>query len=152
VSPARPNKAPRALQVEDRRPQRPPASGTVHIGAIPLCQRFGIVPMTLGRWLDNPALAFPRPYFVNNRRYWSLAEIERWERERAIKSAHKARDRILDIRRLRQEVSAAPSRAEARTLLADILFDSLLPTEREGALAELADIMRELPESPESVA
>jgi hypothetical protein len=88
---------------------------------------------------------------VNNRRYWSLADIERWERERAIKSAHKARDRVFDIRRLRQEVSAAP-RAEARTLLADMLFDSLLPSERESALAELADIMRELPESPESVA
>jgi hypothetical protein len=76
-----------APQIEDRRPQRPPVSGTVHIGAIPLCQRFGIVPMTLGRWLNNPALAFPRPYWVNNRRYWCLADIERWERERAVKSA-----------------------------------------------------------------
>ena len=91
MSPGRPNIASHAPQIEDRRPQRPPASGTVYIGAIPLCQRFGIVSMTLRRWLDNPALAFPRPYFVNNRRYWKLADIERWERERAIKSAHKAR-------------------------------------------------------------
>ena len=31
-----------------------------------------------------------------------------------------------------------------------MLFASLLPSERESALTELADIMRQLPESPRS--
>lgn len=32
--------------------------------------------MTLWRWLGKPELAFPRPIYINGRRYFDAAEIE----------------------------------------------------------------------------
>lgn len=34
--------------------------------------------MTLWRWMQDTALAFPRPIFIGNRRYWREAEILAW--------------------------------------------------------------------------
>lgn len=49
-----------------------------------LLARFGgISDMTLWRWLQDPALNFPRPLVINRRRYWRLADIETWERAQA---------------------------------------------------------------------
>jgi predicted DNA-binding transcriptional regulator AlpA len=45
--------------------------------------RYGISDMTLWRWAHDPALGFPRPVYINRRRYWRLAEVEAWERSRA---------------------------------------------------------------------
>jgi hypothetical protein len=87
-----PNLAPAAEQnkesdsgggdVADRRPQRTPVAGTVHISGPALCARYGIVGMTLHRWERNQKLGFPKPRWINNRKYWALAEIEAWERSR----------------------------------------------------------------------
>lgn len=56
-----------------------------------ICERFGdISDMTLWRWLGNPALAFPKPLVINRRRYWRLADIEAWERSRAVTSQREA--------------------------------------------------------------
>jgi predicted DNA-binding transcriptional regulator AlpA len=47
-------------------------------------QRYSVTDRTLDRWLTRPELRFPKPIAViNGRRYWSLAELEAWERERA---------------------------------------------------------------------
>jgi hypothetical protein len=43
-------------------------------------ERLGIVDRTLNRWLDDPRLNFPKPIYVNRRRYFWLDEIEFWER------------------------------------------------------------------------
>lgn len=49
--------------------------------------RFGnISDMTLWRWLQNAAMAFPKPLVINGRRYWRLADIEAWEHSRALKA------------------------------------------------------------------
>jgi predicted DNA-binding transcriptional regulator AlpA len=40
--------------------------------------------MSLWRWLNDEALNFPQPLRINRRRYWRLADLERWERERAL--------------------------------------------------------------------
>lgn len=48
-----------------------------------LCVRFGICDRTLDRWLIDPRMSFPRPIYINKRRYWELAEIEEWERAQA---------------------------------------------------------------------
>ena len=121
--------------------------GSVHVGVNFLCERFGVVAMTINRWLKDPELNFPQPYFIQNRRYWTLAEIERWERERAAASV-RIRRHIPDIDRLRQEVASASSRADAKALIADVIFDHLPREERESAMVELVDLINELPESP----
>ncbi|TVQ52099.1 MAG: transcriptional regulator [Rhodobacteraceae bacterium] len=49
-------------------------------------QRYGgeqpISDMTLHRWLNNPAMNFPRPTYFGRFRFWRLDEIEAWERDR----------------------------------------------------------------------
>jgi len=34
--------------------------------------------MTLWRWMQDPALQFPRPVYIGTRRYWIEAEILAW--------------------------------------------------------------------------
>ncbi|WP_101340789.1 helix-turn-helix transcriptional regulator [Cereibacter azotoformans] len=39
--------------------------------------------MTLWRWLNNPALSFPKPVVISRRRYWREAEVMAWLDARA---------------------------------------------------------------------
>ncbi|WP_353641402.1 hypothetical protein [Mesorhizobium sp. WSM2239] len=59
------------------------------IPAPAVCGIFGVTAMTLHRWLKGdydkrtgkrtpPVADFPKPRVINNRRYWSRAEIERF--------------------------------------------------------------------------
>jgi len=59
----------------------------VRIPAPQLARRYSITSRTLDRWLEKESLHFPKPFVVNGRRYWPLATIENWERERAVASA-----------------------------------------------------------------
>jgi len=45
-----------------------------------ICLHYTICSRTLSRWLAQDDLGFPRPMVVNGRRYWSLTEIEAWDR------------------------------------------------------------------------
>jgi predicted DNA-binding transcriptional regulator AlpA len=55
-----------------------------------LLARFGgISAMTLWRWERDEKLGFPRPTEINGRKYYDLAEVEAWERERALASSAK---------------------------------------------------------------
>lgn len=38
----------------------------------------GISDMTLWRWLNNPALNFPKPIYITRRRYWRDVEVSAW--------------------------------------------------------------------------
>ncbi len=44
-----------------------------------LCERYGIVPMTIKRWMAAKIL--PQPMVINKIRYWDESEIEASERE-----------------------------------------------------------------------
>jgi hypothetical protein len=57
------------------------ASGPL-IPASHACARYNIVTRTLGRWLQNDALAFPRPVIINGRRYFREKLLEEWEKNR----------------------------------------------------------------------
>lgn len=48
-----------------------------------VCTRYCISRRTLDRWLASDVLGFPTPLVINHRRYWRLAQIEGWERDRA---------------------------------------------------------------------
>ena len=63
--------------------QHPPAGETALLPAREVTRRYGVVDRTLGRWLENVDLGFPRPLVINKRRYFRLTDLERWERERA---------------------------------------------------------------------
>jgi predicted DNA-binding transcriptional regulator AlpA len=45
-----------------------------------VCERYGITDRTVDRWVAADIL--PAPMYINKRRYWDEAEIERRERER----------------------------------------------------------------------
>jgi hypothetical protein len=45
--------------------------------------RYDVTTRTLARWDTNPALGFPAPIIINNRKYRRLSELVRWERARA---------------------------------------------------------------------
>ncbi|KRS18229.1 helix-turn-helix transcriptional regulator [Roseovarius indicus] len=34
--------------------------------------------MTLWRWMRDPALNFPKPVYIGNRRYWREADVIEW--------------------------------------------------------------------------
>ena len=38
----------------------------------------GVSDMTLWRWLDDPAMMFPRPVYIGRRRFWRETDIEQW--------------------------------------------------------------------------
>ena len=46
-------------------------------------RRYSVCGRTLDRWEDNPELGFPKPSWINHRRYWRLADLQAWERARA---------------------------------------------------------------------
>jgi Prophage CP4-57 regulatory protein (AlpA). len=43
----------------------------------------GISDMSLWRWLNTPAMAFPKPVTIQRRRYWREAEVLAWLDARA---------------------------------------------------------------------
>ena len=40
--------------------------------------------MSLWRWLKDPALGFPRPVYIQKRRFWREAEILEWIEAREV--------------------------------------------------------------------
>jgi len=38
----------------------------------------GVSDMSIWRWLNNPAMSFPKPVYIAKRRYWREAEIVAW--------------------------------------------------------------------------
>lgn len=38
----------------------------------------GVSDMTLWRWLNDPALNFPKPIYIARRRYWKEADVSEW--------------------------------------------------------------------------
>jgi len=44
--------------------------------------RYSVTTRSIDRWRKSPDLAFPQPIYINDRKYWSLADLEKWERER----------------------------------------------------------------------
>ena len=49
-----------------------------------VAKRYGDVnPRTIDRWLLDPALNFPKPFYVGSTPMWHETELEEWERDRA---------------------------------------------------------------------
>jgi hypothetical protein len=48
-----------------------------------VAKRYNVSTRTLPRWDGNPALGFPPPIRINQRKYRRVRDLEQWERERA---------------------------------------------------------------------
>jgi hypothetical protein len=49
--------------------------------------RYGVSSRTLPRWDEKPELGFPKPIYINRRKYRDEAELDRFDRDQAIRSA-----------------------------------------------------------------
>jgi predicted DNA-binding transcriptional regulator AlpA len=50
-------------------------------------ERYGVTSMTLWRWLRDPRINFPKPFHtIHRRRFWLLADLEKFERDRCGKT------------------------------------------------------------------
>ena len=61
----------------------PEVTGRKFLTTKHLCARYGKSDKTIDRWLENPALGFPKPMVINGRRLWAEDQLQQWERERA---------------------------------------------------------------------
>jgi hypothetical protein len=52
--------------------------------------RYGVSQRTLPRWDEKPELGFPRPIYINRRKYRDEAELDAFDRAQAVKSARTA--------------------------------------------------------------
>jgi predicted DNA-binding transcriptional regulator AlpA len=50
-------------------------------------ERYGVTDRTIDRWLNDPAMDFPRPLKINGRRYFNELQLIAWERRRAGRAA-----------------------------------------------------------------
>ncbi len=48
-----------------------------------VCKRYQISSMTLWRWDHDDSLAFPKPIYINGRKFRRLSELEAFERSPA---------------------------------------------------------------------
>ena len=53
-----------------------------------IVSRYRITKMTLWRWINNENVNFPRPIYINTRRYFRISDVLNWEAERNNGGAH----------------------------------------------------------------
>ena len=45
-------------------------------------QRYATTTRSIDRWAADPKLNFPKPTYINGRKFWSLRALRRWDHER----------------------------------------------------------------------
>lgn len=65
---------------------QPSDSQALLIQAGPMLKNIlgGVSMSTLQRWLADPALGFPRPIKIGQRRFWRQAEVTAWVQAREV--------------------------------------------------------------------
>ena len=54
----------------------------------------GVTTMCLWRWQRDPRVQFPAPIKINNRNYWTLGDLRRWQQDRAAASSSNPPSRV----------------------------------------------------------
>ena len=44
-----------------------------------VAERYDVHVRTIERWIEDPALCFPKPMYIRGRRYFKTAELQAWE-------------------------------------------------------------------------
>jgi predicted DNA-binding transcriptional regulator AlpA len=60
------------------------ASATVYLTGPQVKNRYQCSYQTVWRWMNDPALGFPKPLKINNRNRFALSDLEAFERKRAV--------------------------------------------------------------------
>lgn len=56
----------------------------VYLSSNQVRKRYGETSdMSFWRWLNNAKMNFPKPIFIQRRRFWRLSDLVQWERQRA---------------------------------------------------------------------
>jgi hypothetical protein len=45
--------------------------------------RYDVSTKSIDRWVEDPRLGFPAPFYINSLPYWNEDELIAWERSRA---------------------------------------------------------------------
>jgi predicted DNA-binding transcriptional regulator AlpA len=61
----------------------PESSARLPISAV--ATRYGVTNRSIDRWMRSDTLNFPVPIYINSHKYWSVSDLETWERELATK-------------------------------------------------------------------
>jgi len=79
-------------EAEDRAAGRDPDADVhdVRLSTKRVSERYGVSTKSIERWERDPRLDFPEPIRIYERKYWRLADLVRWERQRASRRAPKA--------------------------------------------------------------
>ena len=60
--------------------ENPPQTDRIWITAGQVLARYGdISAMTLWRWVRDPKMGFPKPVYLNRRRYWDLDALDAFD-------------------------------------------------------------------------
>jgi hypothetical protein len=46
-----------------------------------VAERYSVTPRSIERWEADERLGFPKPLKIHMRKYWSLNDLEKWERK-----------------------------------------------------------------------
>ena len=64
-------------------PRPPPSDDDVLLTSNQTRARVGgVSTMCIWRWMRDPRVQFPQPVKINNRNYWRLGDLHRWQAER----------------------------------------------------------------------
>ena len=66
------------LEAQDRR-----------LPTVAVAARYGVVVRTVERWLGQDELNFPRPVWINRRKYWWLSQLREWDHARGCQANRK---------------------------------------------------------------
>ena len=58
-------------------------NASVKLPTTKVARRYGVTPRSIERWEADEQLGFPKALRINTRKYWSLGDLEIWERQRA---------------------------------------------------------------------
>jgi predicted DNA-binding transcriptional regulator AlpA len=67
--------------------RRSPTRTARKLPARQVCQRYGFCDKTLDRWCANEKLNFPKPMYVNKRRYFDEDELDEFDRRQRSEEA-----------------------------------------------------------------
>jgi hypothetical protein len=78
-------------------PTRGPPLDDAHDRYLPTAEvahRYLTSTRSVDRWAGDPQLDFPKPFYINGRKFWSLNALRAWDRQRVRLGAQLKREKV----------------------------------------------------------
>jgi hypothetical protein len=59
-----------------------------------VAHRYSTSTRSVDRWAGDPQLDFPKPFYINGRKFWSLNALRAWDRQRVRLGAQLKREKV----------------------------------------------------------